>query len=118
MVVAALAHLQKPASPQDIAQRIGAEGDTINTVTVYRILATLEEWELVHRHPCNGQYSLCSLPTQSGHHGFLHCSSCGSVEEFLSAELCKLEDRIARASRFQSHAHVSEIVGLCKFCHV
>ena len=117
MVIEALKTAQAPCSPYDIQKTISESGRTINTVTVYRVLAMLDALHLVHRHPCNGRYSLCSFPEKEGHHGFLHCTSCGDVEEFCSDRLCKLENKIARSAKFHPLAHVSELVGVCRSCH-
>jgi Fur family transcriptional regulator, ferric uptake regulator len=115
MVIAALARA-KALSPSAIELSIRRKGATINTVTVYRVLSALESLDLVHRHPCNGEYSLCSMPGKRGHHGFLHCTSCGIVEEFLNHDLCVIENKIARSRKFRPTSHVSEIVGTCRSC--
>lgn len=116
LVLNALAHSKRAVSPYDLQKKIAKSGNAINTVTVYRVLAMLEELELVHRHPCNGLFSLCSMPDTKGHHGFLHCNSCGKTEEFSNADLCKIEDKIAGSAKFRPSAHVSEIVGTCSSC--
>ena len=116
LVIDALSHLDKPVSPQEIHQWILARRHTVNLVTIYRALETLENIMLIHRHPCDGNYSLCSLPDTKGHHGFLHCHACGQVEEFVNAELCRMEDSIAASAQFQPHDHVTEIMGTCKSC--
>ena len=115
-VLQALQRLQKPASPYDIQRWIHTKGGTINTVTVYRIIEAFERIGLVHRHPCDGHLSLCSIPEKKGHHGFLHCTSCGTTQEFHDEALCKAEERIARALKFRSSTHVSEILGICAAC--
>ncbi len=115
MVIGALERATA-ASPSEILAWIRKKGATINAVTVYRILAALEKLDLVHRHPCNGEYSLCSMPGKEGHHGFLHCTSCGIVEEFMNHDLCVLENKIARSKKFRPSSHVSEIVGTCQSC--
>ena len=116
LVITLLESLSRAASPQDIQKHLDERGQYVNIVTVYRILATLERIQLVHRHPCNGLYSLCTLPDQHGHHGFLHCIACGHVDEFADGDLCKVEDRIARSASFKPVSHVSEIVGTCLRC--
>ncbi len=117
MVLAALERRNKAHSPYELQKQISAGGNTINTVTVYRVLDVLEKAGLAHRHPCNGLYSLCSMPEQKGHHGFLHCTSCGTIEEFSDHRLCRLEDSIAKSAKFRPSEHVSEIVGTCSACH-
>jgi hypothetical protein len=57
--------------------------------------------EIVHQHPCDGSYSLCSLPGENGHHAFLHCTQCGKIEEVCDELLCKAEHAIAKKAHFQ-----------------
>ncbi|MDB4978461.1 MAG: transcriptional repressor [Candidatus Peribacteria bacterium] len=116
MVMQALIHIQSPASPYDIQKWITAQENTINTVTVYRVLEVFESLGLVHRHPSSGLYFPCSIPEIKGHHGFLHCTKCHLVEEFHNPELCVIENAIAKKAGFKAKNHLSEIVGVCKGC--
>lgn len=116
MVLEAMESLGKPASPSDIHAWITARGDTVSLVTVYRILAVLERLNLVHRHACNGLLSLCSLPSPDGHHGFMHCHGCGSVEEFSDSTLRRAEDAVATKAKFRPASYANEILGLCFSC--
>jgi Fe2+ or Zn2+ uptake regulation protein len=116
LVVEALRKAKKPLSPLEIRKAISARGQAINAVSVYRILEVLERHKLLHRHPCDGGVTLCSMPEMPGHHGFLHCVSCGEVEEFASHELCKVEDEVASKARFTAHSHLAELKGICIRC--
>ncbi len=116
LVVRALERIKQPSSPYDIQKWIAKQGDKINAVTVYRILEAFETLNIVHRHACNGQYSLCSQPDIAGHHGFLHCQDCGRVEEFADTALCRAENAVAQRAGFRPIEHVSEILGLCRTC--
>jgi Fur family ferric uptake transcriptional regulator len=116
LVLKVLHRLRRATTPAEIEECVRAEGDTINLVTVYRVLEVLLELGIAHRHPCSGKVALCTLPSADGHHGFLHCSRCGDTEEFMSPELCAVEDRIARSAGFKAKDHVSEIVGTCRSC--
>jgi Fe2+ or Zn2+ uptake regulation protein len=116
LVIEALARIRSAASPAEIHDSIDKKGAAINLVTVYRVLEVLREKHLIHQHPCDGRYSLCSMPDASGHHGFLHCSSCGKTEEFVNAALCRMEDAIARKAKFRPSEHVSELIGTCHSC--
>jgi len=115
-VIGAMMKRKSPASAYDLQKLIITSGETINTVTVYRILDTLAELGLVHKEPTSGQYFLCSMPDTHGHHGFLHCDSCGKIEEFHNEDLCAVENKIAKAAGFTSKNHVSEISGICETC--
>ncbi len=116
MVLEALKRLDIPVSAYDIHAWINSRGETVSVVTVYRIVSVLEKLNVVHRHACNGLISLCSLPGTGGHHSFLHCHSCGSVEEFADPALCRAENAIAKKAKFKPLKHVSEILGICSSC--
>ncbi len=117
LVLEALRTLKKPESPLGIQEWIRKKKKgSVNAVTIYRIIEALETADLVHRHPCNGLITFCSLPGKTGHHGFLHCTSCGTSREYCDESLCALEDRIAKKAGFAPTAHVSEILGLCAAC--
>lgn len=116
LVLKALGHIQKPATQSDVHAWIARHKGTVNLVTIYRVLEKFEELGLVHRHPSSGGLTLCSLPHEKGHHGFLSCHECGHVEEFTDSDLCRREDLIARRAGFRAREHVSEIVGLCASC--
>jgi Fe2+ or Zn2+ uptake regulation protein len=116
LVVDALRKINRPASPQEIQKWVSSRGNAVNGVTVYRIIAMLEKLRLVHRHPCSGDLTLCSMPDVRGHHGFLHCSLCGEVQEFADADLCAAENTVAAKAGFLPHQHISEIIGICGGC--
>lgn len=116
LVLQALAHLSHPSSPKDIFEWAQKEGEALNLVTVYRVLDRLEEARLVHKHPSTGLYVVCTLPDVSGHHGFLHCTTCGNLEEFHDHRLCHVENEIAKKAGFTAIEHLSEISGMCSSC--
>jgi Fur family ferric uptake transcriptional regulator len=108
--------MEKPVSAYDIQHWLAAQGEGINQVTVYRVLSALEKSALVHRHPCDRSYSLCTIPEVKGHHGFLHCSTCGRTQEFSNDGLSEAVRKVARSQKFQPLQHMSELVGTCVLC--
>lgn len=113
----ALASHAAPLLHKDVHSWIEKRNNgVINLVTVYRILERFHELGIVHKHPSTGGFVLCSLPDTGGHHGFLSCESCGRVEEFADAALCKQENRIARQAKFKTKRHISDILGCCSAC--
>lgn len=103
-------------SPADIAKRIRKKGHSAGIVTVYRVLAALESVSLVHRHPAEGLFSLCTLPDQAGHHILLHCTHCGKIDETQDSALCRHEDRAAESMGFRADQHLTELLGTCRSC--
>jgi len=117
LVIRSLAAMHA-ASPHDIAKWIATQGDTVNPVTIYRILALLEKLHLVHRHPDSGHYFLCSIPKKHGHHGFLQCIHCRRIEEFRDDALASQEASIAIKAGFQPTSYLTSILGICMKCSV
>lgn len=116
LVLNALEKHKKAVTPHDLQVNLAAKKTDLNIVTLYRILEAFEKAHIVHKHPCNGAFSLCTIPAKKGHHGFLHCNSCNTVEEFSDEHLCHLEHGIAKKAGFAPHNHVSEIMGTCRSC--
>lgn len=116
LVVRALYALARPAQQKEVWEWIAEQDAAISLVTVYRILKAFEERHIVHRHLSTGGFTLCSLPHQPGHHGFLSCTACGEVAEFAEPDLCRIENRIAERVGFHPLHHMSEIVGTCRQC--
>lgn len=112
-VITALSLRSMPLSPPEI---VDAVDGSVNLVTVYRMLEDMENVGLVHRHHPTGKFVLCSMPEQKGHHGFLHCVSCGKTEEFMDPALCKMENTIAKRAGFTPVSHLSAIDGHCAAC--
>jgi Fe2+ or Zn2+ uptake regulation protein len=116
LVIEALAASAIPLAPAAIAERTTKAGRSVNIVTVYRVIEALEHAGVAHRHPCGGGYTLCALPGQAGHHGFLHCSECGTTEEFSESSLPGATSQAASAWQLSNaHSHI-EIHGRCPKC--
>lgn len=115
-VLEALTQRRSPFTQKELHSDIKKQGIAINLVTIYRILETFEGLGIVHRHPSTGGFTLCSMREHKGHHGFLSCEKCGTVQEFADTKLCGEENRIASQAGFVPKHHVSEIIGLCSRC--
>ncbi len=116
LVLAALSSVKKPSTHKEICDRITKRESSVDLVTVYRVLEKFEACGIVHRHPSTGKMTLCSMHDTKGHHGFLSCEKCGTVEEFSDPALCMEENRIAKKAGFRPKYHMSEIIGFCKKC--
>lgn len=116
MVLRVLLKARSPHSHKDIYQSIQKKGETINLVTVYRILQQFLESGIVHLHPTTGKYVLCTEANRHACHSFMTCERCGKVEEFHDKKLCAEEHRIAEKVGFSPRYHVSDVVGICARC--
>ncbi len=116
IVLDALKRHKKPVSPYALQRWLAAKASELNIATIYRVLDALKDAHIVHSHPCDGSVFLCSMPDNTGHHGFLHCTSCENIEEYADERLCTIENQIARHAKFKPQMHLSEVIGLCSHC--
>jgi Fe2+ or Zn2+ uptake regulation protein len=114
VVMEVLASSKKPLSPMEIQKKAGKGDRELGIVTVYRVLEALEKAALLHRHPFDGLFSLCTLTDVPGHHILLHCHDCGRVQEVHDKR--RREERLARKQGFFTSSHVSEMSGTCHSC--
>lgn len=95
-------------------------GSEIDRVTLYRILANLEEKGILHKvFDLNGTatYALCSTKCSADHHHDQHvhfiCSVCNSVFCLNEISLPKIQ----LPSNFSLHSIAINAVGLCDSCN-
>jgi Fur family ferric uptake transcriptional regulator len=117
MVLDALQKQKKPIAPYALQRWLAKKEEELNIATIYRVLDALKRADIVHEDSCDGSVFLCSMPDTKGHHGFLHCTSCHQISEYVDARLCAIENTIARAAKFKATSHLSEVLGLCSSCH-
>lgn len=115
IVLQALSSASVPLQQKDILAWAKQHGETINLVSIYRILEQFVETDIIHR-TASGGYTLCTKPKDGHHHVLLSCSDCGSVTECADSKICEQEKRIAEHEGFTPKHHVSEIIGLCSSC--
>ena len=122
-VLKILASSHVPASAYDILDRLNREREErgeamLAPVSIYRALDFLMQHGIIHRIESRNAYVACSHKSHS--HGdvtiFLLCDQCGRAGEFQSETLSGLIETIAATAKFQAHAPVLEIRGLCAHC--
>ena len=104
-------------SVDDIEQRLRGMGDRIGKATIYRTLDLLVKSNLVEEHDFGEgfkryEHRLSREPV----HEHLICVECGTVIEFRSEEIRRVEERIAAEHGFRPSRHKLEIYGLCRDC--
>ena len=126
-------NLKTTAQRDDIARAFfGAEGHLsieelytavrktnprVGYATVYRTLKLLKECGLAaERHFDDGQARYEAVEDEEEHHDHIICERCGKIVEFNSAELERLQERIARFLGFVVSRHRMELYGICAEC--
>jgi len=107
-----------PASPSDIHQELLTSRHYLSPVTVYRNLAAFFDAGLIHKHPSDGRYFLCSAIGIRGPHELLQCTRCGRVQEVRSNNWKDLPKRIERGYGFRISSCVIATFGVCDECEI
>ncbi|MDA8346359.1 MAG: Fur family transcriptional regulator [Thermaerobacter sp.] len=103
---------------RQLADRLGAQGDRVGVMTVYRTLALLAEIGaayVLHDHlseSAEAHYAFCS----DRHHHHLICSACWGVWEVEGCGLSEAQVRVGDAWGFQVQSHSLDYYGLCARC--
>lgn len=95
-------------------QHIVNEHDSVDKVTIYRILETFYKKDLVKRLEFGeGKYRY-ELAGDDHHH--LICESCGKVEDISDCHISELEKEISQKKKFLVKRHQLEFFGVCSSC--
>lgn len=104
-------------SVDEIEQRLREDAERIGKATIYRTLDLLVKSKLVEEHDFGEgfkryEHRLSREPV----HEHLICLECGTVIEFRSDEVKRIEDLVRREHGFVPTRHRLEIFGLCQDC--
>ena len=104
-------------SVEEIEQRLRQGEERIGKATIYRTLDLLVKSKLVEEHDFGEgfkryEHRLSRQPV----HEHLICIECGTVIEFRSDEVARIEQRIVSEHGFEPTRHRLEIYGLCREC--
>lgn len=117
-VIRTLGESNRPLSANEIHQRIQAGGGRIDSVSVYRILSTLQAVGAVHRIGVVDAYYACGLQSEHAHDTqHFVCESCGCVTEVdLPAGAADSVTAEATKVGFCATEIRLEILGRCRHC--
>ena len=104
-------------SVEEIEQRLRQGEERIGKATIYRTLDLLVKSKLVEEHDFGEgfkryEHRLSRQPV----HEHLICVECGTVIEFRSDEVQRIEQRVLSEHGFEPTRHRLEIYGLCRDC--
>jgi Fur family transcriptional regulator, zinc uptake regulator len=117
LVAQTLALASKPLSAYDIRDAIVAEGDSIDVVSVYRILAILEQYHLINRVPSTNQVFRAGEADDCHHqHPVFVCNTCGTAQELPWHGAQQLIADVASATQVNVQALSLELRGQCGSC--
>jgi Fe2+ or Zn2+ uptake regulation protein len=118
-VVHALDTADTPLTPQGIFERIQAQGDTLDVVSVYRVLAALAELGLVHHIGVVDGYVACTFGREHGKETqHVVCDSCGHVWELPLAEgVYEATKNLLKRKGIRAMTIKIEITATCQSCN-
>jgi Fur family ferric uptake transcriptional regulator len=104
-------------SVEEIETRLRQGEERIGKATIYRTLDLLVKSKLVEEHDFGEgfkryEHRLSRQPV----HEHLICVECGTVIEFRSDEVARIEQRVVSEHGFEPTRHRLEIYGLCRDC--
>ena len=105
---------QKPQTVLEIFSTVKSKKSIIDKATVYRILTSFVELQVVreiHFGDREARYEL----TDSEHHHHLVCENCGDIKDVTLCEKILL-DEVQKQSSFKIKSHSLEFFGTCKKC--
>lgn len=117
-VLRTLHESEKPLNAQAIHERIVGQGDRIDVVSIYRILAALNEVNLVHHIGVVDAYSACCMEDDHAHESeHFVCTECGGVTELTVPEATLRETRKHLEGLGLKPAEIKiEVLGQCAQC--
>ncbi|MCX6129847.1 MAG: Fur family transcriptional regulator [Proteobacteria bacterium] len=116
-----LAESRLPLSPKEIYQKTTQqlEDETIDAVTVYRILDRFAELGLVHKVAPDGDYIACThLACEASPHIMTHCTLCHTASEIHVPEevMAPVLWFLRNQNHFEPKKHLFQMDGICARC--
>jgi Fur family ferric uptake transcriptional regulator len=88
----------------------------IGRTTIYRTLKLLCDAQLAEAIELKDGLTRFEHLHNNRHHDHMICNLCGTIIEFTSGEIEKLQEAIARAHGFFADSHRHQIFGVCQKC--
>lgn len=89
----------------------------IGRTTIYRALKVLCDAQLADAIELKDGLTRFEHKFRHAHHDHMICTECGTILEFLSPEIERLQDEIADAYGFAIESHRHQIFGRCQKCN-
>jgi Fur family ferric uptake transcriptional regulator len=103
-------------SSEDLYRLVQREDPAIGQTTVYRTLKLLTDAGLAREVRFGDGRTRYEHNYKHPHHDHMICTECGKTIEFFSADLEKLQDKIAARHKFEITNHTLRMFGYCADC--
>ena len=106
---------QSHLSVDDLLHLVRKRRADVGRTTVYRTLKLLQAAGLAQELELRGE-SRFEREHNRAHHDHFICQHCGSIIEFESPEIERIQDEIASGLGFEIEGHRHQIFGRCRTC--
>jgi Fur family ferric uptake transcriptional regulator len=103
-------------SSEDLYRLVQKEDQSIGHTTVYRTLKLLTDAGLAREVRFGDGRTRYEHNYKHPHHDHMICTECGKTIEFFSADLERLQDKIAAKHEFEITNHTLRMFGYCADC--
>lgn len=110
-----LSQSSKPLDAEDIKKGLKKKNISADQATIYRILKTFSEKNIVHKialEEGKTHYELTDRP----HHHHIVCTSCGTILDIEECGIESIEREIEKKTGFTVLSHSFELFGKCLKC--
>jgi Fur family ferric uptake transcriptional regulator len=101
---------------EDLYRSIHPEHPEIGRTTIYRTLKLLCDAKLADSIELRDGLTRFEHRYKHQHHDHMICQQCGTIIEFVSEDIERLQDEIAQAYGFRIESHRHQIFGVCQKC--
>jgi Fur family ferric uptake transcriptional regulator len=115
-ILKAFVEAERHVSAEELHQQVKKTHRSIGLATIYRTLNLFCQCGLAQQHQFGGGHTRYELVYNVNHHDHLVCIGCGKIIEFENQNIEKLQEEVARKSRFTVFHHKLEMYGHCHAC--
>ena len=100
----------------DLLVRLRKAGHGVSRATLYRNLPRLVDSGLIHKVEMAHGQARYELMVGRHHHDHMICLGCGTILEFESPEVERIQVEVCRRKKFVMTGHTHQIRGYCSGC--
>lgn len=100
----------------DLLVRLRRAGHAVSRATLYRNLPRLVDSGLIHKVEMARGQARYELMLGRHHHDHMICLGCGTILEFESPEVERIQEQVCRRKKFVMTGHSHQIRGYCEAC--
>ena len=100
----------------ELLLRLRRSGHRVSRATLYRNLPRLVESGLIHKVEMARGQARYELMVGRHHHDHMVCLVCGSIFEFESREIERIQESVCRRRKFTLLEHTHQLRGHCEAC--